>query len=116
MSVDTIPSHLLGLRACLLCSLVKSTEQFELDGCENCEYILGMKNNRDNVYNHTSASFDGFIALTSPEESWVGKWMRINRFQAGVYAISVSGKLPPDIIRELKAHGEAYKSRDRSTT
>lgn len=115
MSVENIPSSMRGLRACLLCSLIKTLDQFEYDGCENCDYVLGMKNNRDNVQVYTSNNFDGFVALTSPEESWVGKWLRINRYHPGIYAISVSGQLPGEIIRELKAHGETYKSRDRST-
>jgi len=115
VSVENIPPNLRGLRACLLCSMIKTIDQFEFDGCENCDHILGMKNNKDNVYNHTSSNFDGMVALTSPEESWVGKWLRINRFTPGVYAVSVSGRLPPEIIRELKTQGEAYKSRDRST-
>lgn len=103
-----------NLRACLLCSLVKQLEQFEGDGCENCEHILGLKHNRDNVYNCTSSNFDGMVALMDPGESWVGKWLRINRNVPGMYAISVAGRLPPEVVREIKAHGEVYKSRDRS--
>ena len=36
-----------------------------------------MKNNRDAVYDYTSSSFDGLIAMASPEDSWVAKWQRI---------------------------------------
>ena len=32
----------------------------------------------------------------------------------GMYAISVNGRLPPSIVRELKAQGLHYKSRDTS--
>ena len=66
------------------------------------------------MYNCTSNNFDGMVALMDPSESWVGKWIRINRYVPGCYAISVAGRLPPDVIREIKAHGETYKSRDRS--
>jgi len=38
-----------------------------------------MKNNKDNVYDHTSNNFDGIIALMSPEDSWVAKWQRIGK-------------------------------------
>jgi len=36
-----------------------------------------MKNNKDNVYDHTSNNFDGIIALTTPTDSWVAKWQRL---------------------------------------
>ncbi|XP_022227785.2 transcription elongation factor SPT4 isoform X2 [Drosophila obscura] len=77
MSFDAIPKDLRGLRACLVCSLVKSFDQFETDGCENCEEFLRMKGNKDNVYDHTSNNFDGLIALTTPTDSWVAKWQRL---------------------------------------
>ncbi|KPM06859.1 transcription elongation factor SPT4-like protein [Sarcoptes scabiei] len=91
----TIPQDLRHLRACLLCSLVKSFEQFEFFGCDNCEEYLGMKNNREMVYDCTSNNFDGKCI--------------------GIYAISVSGRLPPGIVRELKNRGVIYRSRDRSS-
>lgn len=112
--METIPKELRNLRACLLCSMIKTIDQFELDGCENCEQFLGMKGNRDMVYDCTSANFDGMIAMMNPEDSWVAKWQRINSLSKGMYAISVSGKLPPGIIRELKSRGITYKSRDTS--
>ncbi|CAB0035649.1 unnamed protein product [Trichogramma brassicae] len=112
--MDTVPKDLRGLRACLVCSLVKTFDQFEIDGCENCDEFLRMKNNKDNVFDCTSSNFDGIIAAMSPEDSWVCKWQRINRFHKGVYAISVSGRLPAANIRELKSRGINYKSRDTS--
>ena len=68
--------------------------------------------NRDNVYDCTSTNFDGMIAATSPDDSWVCKWQRINRFHKGVYAISVSGRLPNGIVRDMKSRGIAYRPRD----
>ncbi|KAK2166709.1 hypothetical protein NP493_1293g01031 [Ridgeia piscesae] len=112
MSLETIPKDLRNLRACLLCSLIKSFDQFEYDGCENCEEYLHMKKNRDAVYECTSSSFDGMIAVMTPDDSWVSKWQRISRFTRGVYALSVTGRLPPGIVRELKAKGITYRSRD----
>ncbi|KAI8128746.1 Transcription elongation factor SPT4 [Lucilia cuprina] len=90
MSFDTIPKDLRGLRACLVCSLVKSFDQFEYDGCDNCDEFLRMKNNKDNVYDHTSS------------------------FSRGVYAISVSGNLPQATLREMKSRGIPYRPRDTS--
>ncbi|VDK74317.1 unnamed protein product [Litomosoides sigmodontis] len=79
MSVESIPRDLRNLRACLLCSMIKSVEQFELDGCDNCERYLGMKGDEEKVSECTSSNFDGMIAATVPDESWVCKWQKINR-------------------------------------
>lgn len=38
---------------------LQTIEQFEFDGCDNCEEYLHMKNNRDIVYDCTSSNFDG---------------------------------------------------------
>lgn len=93
-----------------------------------------MKNNKDNVYDCTSNNFDGIIAVMSPEDSWVCKWQRISkilnyepvyklliltiylsgRFTRGIYAISVSGRLPKGIIRDMKHRGIPYRLRDTS--
>jgi len=114
MAVERIPRDLRNLRACLLCSLVKSFEQFEIDGCDNCEFVLGMRGNREMIFDCTSTNFDGIVALTTPDESWAAKWLRINKNKPGIYAISVSGKLPPAIYRELKSRNIAFKTRDRT--
>lgn len=58
----------------------QSFDQFEYDGCDNCEEFLRMKNNKDNVYDCTSNNFDGLIAVMSPEDSWVCKWQRISEY------------------------------------
>jgi len=112
--MDTVPKDLRNLRACLVCSLIKTFEQFEFDGCDNCDEFLRIRNNRENVYACTSANFDGMIAVINPEESWVCKWQRIGRFTKGVYAISVSGKLPMGIQREMKSRSIIYRNRDVS--
>lgn len=54
------------------------------------------------------------IAVMSPEDSWVCKWQRISRFSKGIYAISVSGRLPKGILREMKNRGMTYRFRDTS--
>nr|CAG4649051.1 EOG090X0NWO [Polyphemus pediculus] len=114
MSVDTVTKDLRNMRACLVCALIKTMDQFEFDGCENCDEFLRMKNNKDNIFDCTSTNFDGMIALMSPEDSWVAKWQRINRKCKGVYAISVSGRLPDSFIREMKSRGLTYRPRDTS--
>ena len=80
---ETVPKDLRQLRACLSCSLVKTFDQWENDGCENCDVFLHMKNNRDNVYDMTSSNFDGMVASMKPDDSWVCKWQRITKFKPG---------------------------------
>ncbi|CAI9574861.1 unnamed protein product [Staurois parvus] len=80
MALETVPKDLRHLRACLLCSLVKTIDQFEYDGCDNCDAYLQMKGNREMVYDCTSSSFDGIVAMMSPDDSWVSKWQRISEY------------------------------------
>ena len=42
-SLDCVPNGLRNLRACLLCSLIKTFDQFEMDGCDNCDSFLQLK-------------------------------------------------------------------------
>ena len=44
----------------------------------------------------------------------VAKWQRIEHFTPGMYAISVNGRLPNSIVREIKNSGVHYRSRDNS--
>jgi transcription elongation factor SPT4 len=109
-----IPNDLRNLRACLVCSLIKSISMFEDQGCDNCEDFLPMKGHLDRVYECTSSNFEGMIALMHPEESWVAKWQRISHHVKGMYAVSVTGTLSKSIQRELAQNGRAYRSRDVS--
>uniref|UniRef100_A0A6G1SPN5 Transcription elongation factor SPT4 n=1 Tax=Aceria tosichella TaxID=561515 RepID=A0A6G1SPN5_9ACAR len=102
---DPIPKDFHNLRACILCHLIKHADQFEKNGCENCEEVLGLRHNRDMVASCTSANFSGMIALCQPDDSWVARWQRLSKKVRGMYAIDVSGKLPIGIAQELKAMG-----------
>lgn len=113
-SVDIVPSSMRNMRACLLCSLIKTCDQFEVNGCENCEEWLQLKGDRERVYNCTSSAFEGIISLMQPNDSWVAKWQHIVGQERGVYALSVDGKLPPSIVTELKIKGKDYKIRNTS--
>jgi transcription elongation factor SPT4 len=44
----------------------------------------------------------------------VSKWLRIDGFQPGLYAVKVNGKLPQDIVDDLKSKGVVYRPRDGS--
>ncbi|CAK5050271.1 unnamed protein product [Meloidogyne enterolobii] len=74
MSIETVPTDLRNLRACLVCSLVKTLHQFEMDGCDNCDRFLGIKGDIEKCVECTSANFDGMIAVCDHNDSWVSKW------------------------------------------
>ncbi|KAK4472692.1 hypothetical protein MN116_003921 [Schistosoma mekongi] len=117
MAVNSvIPSELRQLRACLLCGLVKTLNQFQLNGCENCEDFLKMQGDREKVYECSSANFDGLLAMMSPNDSWVARWQMIDKLTPGVYAISVYGSLPSDVVHYLRSKGISYRSLDKSAT
>ncbi|GAB5586866.1 transcription elongation factor spt4 [Umbelopsis nana] len=111
---NVLPHDKKQLRACLLCSLVKNASQFRESGCENCEDIMQMQGNVERVAECTSANFDGVIAMMRPDESWVGKWQRIDKFTRGIYAVRVSGRIPDDVEDELDRRGITYRPRDGS--
>ncbi len=112
--MDVVPSELRRLRACLLCSLVKTHTQFRRDGCDNCEEVLQLRGASDRIQDCTSPAFDGLISLMAPSASWVAKWQRCDKFVKGIYAIKVSGKLPVDMEEELADKGIRYRPRDGS--
>uniref|UniRef100_A0A287DBT4 SPT4 homolog, DSIF elongation factor subunit n=1 Tax=Ictidomys tridecemlineatus TaxID=43179 RepID=A0A287DBT4_ICTTR len=105
MALETVPKDLRHLRACLLCSLVKTIDQFEYDGCDNCDAYLQMKGNREMVYDCTSSSFDGHLFLID----YMSPSFSSNFLPGQCLAVSF---LATGIVRELKSRGVAYKSRD----
>ena len=71
--------------------MVKTLDQFDRDGCDNCERFLKYRGNRFVTFRHhvtflwnnpmistfrdmviecTSASFDGLIGMMNPDQSW----------------------------------------------
>lgn len=102
---ESIPRDFHNLRACLLCHLIKHADQFEKNGCDNCEEYLGLRHHRDMVTSCTTVNFSGMIALCVPDDSWVARWQRISRKARGMYAIDVSGRLPAGIAQELRSMG-----------
>ncbi|KAG0018821.1 transcription elongation factor spt4 [Entomortierella chlamydospora] len=89
-------------------------EQFLRSGCDNCESLLEMRGHMDRVMDCTSQHFDGAIAVMQPSESWVAKWQRIDKFEKGIYAVQVQGRLPEDIEDDLETKGIKYRPRDGS--
>lgn len=102
---ENIPKDFHNLRACMLCHLIKHADQFERNGCDNCEEYLGLRHHRDMIQSCTTPTFSGMIALCQPDDSWVARWQRISRKARGMYAIDITGKLPNGIIQELRGMG-----------
>ena len=67
-----------------------------------------MKGSNDRVLDCTTANFTGFVAVSSPSESWVAKWLRMDKFAKGVYAMRVNGTLPEDLVDVLNDRGIKY--------
>lgn len=101
-------------RACLLCGIVQSLGQFRNEGCPNCESVLHFQDNDDVIRECASPTFEGIVAVRGSSQSWVAKWLRIENFVPGQYAVRVSGKLPDDIKNDLYSQGIEYRPRDGS--
>lgn len=101
-------------RACMLCGIVQSMSNFRNDGCPNCESVLHFADNDDLIRECTSPAFEGLVAYRGTKESWVSRWMRVENFVPGIYAVRVAGKIPPDVRADLSAQGVEYRPRDGS--
>ncbi len=62
----------------------------------------------------TSPTFEGLVASNGSDVSWVGRWLRIENFVPGLYAVRVVGKLPDDVRNDLYSQGIEYRPRDGS--
>lgn len=102
------------LRACLMCSIVLSKKHFERRGCPNCDSILKTTAVDNMADECTSPHFEGYIALCRPQLSWVAKWQRTTEGVAGIYAVSIQGQLPDDVVRDLRRRNYVYRPRDGS--
>lgn len=85
-----LPPRLKGLRACLRCRLIKSSQQFMDEGCENCNEELG--DDATAVENFTTPVFKGMIAMMEPKSSWIARWHRQENKARGMYAMKVYGQ------------------------
>eukprot|EP00051_Salpingoeca_urceolata_P002677 m.52085 g.52085 ORF g.52085 m.52085 type:complete len:104 (+) comp12264_c1_seq1:277-588(+) len=86
-------------------------EQFLKDGCDNCDAFLHLRGDVYKVDECTSSNFTGIIAVMDPSDSWVSRWQHVDKMTPGCYAMSVSGKLPGNIVESLPVR---YRSRDTS--
>ena len=96
----------------MLCSLIKSSDQFISNGCENCESLLSLRGDQERTFGCTSPTFEGMLAAMRPDRSWTCKWQRTDKFVPGLYAIQVVGQLPQEIQEDLLDKGIKYRPRD----
>ncbi|PSK57885.1 transcription elongation factor spt4 [Elsinoe australis] len=106
------PSQHKNLRACLICSIVQTTNRFFNSGCPNCESLLELVGSNDAITDCTSQVFEGLITLSDPTSSWVAKWQRLEGYVPGVYAVKVQGNLPDDVLQTVESAGVRYIPRD----
>ncbi|KAJ3425705.1 suppressor of ty 4 [Anaeramoeba flamelloides] len=102
-----VPFSQTNTRACLVCGLIKTHEQFGTDGCDNCPF-LEMIQDDEKIGVCTSPSYEGCVALMDPQKSWVGKWKGWVGKKPGCYALIVNGELPEDIVQELQERDINY--------
>ena len=79
-------------------------------GCENCPF-LDMIDNPERANACTSAFFEGQAALMDPRESWAAKWIRVDNYLPGVYALSITGSFDREIEEDLEARGIRWRCR-----
>lgn len=73
-----IPRESRGLRACMVCKLMKTSKQFFESGCENCP-MIDYRGNSNNVEQCTTANFSGSIALMSPKDSFIARFNGLSK-------------------------------------
>ncbi|KAL5378035.1 hypothetical protein PMIN03_008851 [Paraphaeosphaeria minitans] len=107
-------NQLRHLRACMVCSIVKTESQFKTQGCPNCESFLQLRGEHEQVQACTSQVFEGLITVSNTTKSWVARWQRLEGYVPGVYAVQVEGLLPEDVISAAEDAGVHYIPRDGS--
>lgn len=108
------PNQHKNMRACMVCSVVRTQQQFYSGGCPNCEAFMELAGNHDAIQDCTSQVFDGLITVSDTRKSWVARWQRLEGYVPGVYAVQVEGVLPEEIIAAAENAGVHYVPRDGS--
>jgi transcription elongation factor SPT4 len=108
------PNQQRHMRACMVCSVVRTQQQFTTQGCPNCEDILELAGNPEQVNDCTSQVFEGLITIADTSRSWVARYQRLEGYVPGVYATQVEGILPEDVLVAVENAGINYVPRDGS--
>mmetsp|Transcript_22023 Transcript_22023/g.50307 ORF Transcript_22023/g.50307 Transcript_22023/m.50307 type:complete len:264 (-) Transcript_22023:94-885(-) len=86
-------------RACLRCKLILTKEQFEDEGCANCEEVLEMAGNAGAVLACTTSLFKGEMAFMRPD-SFGARFTGLTRKKRmGLYAHHVRGEIPESYLQ-----------------
>lgn len=110
LAAASVPTDLKSLRACKRCGILKTFDQFIDYGCENCPFLT-MTDDQQKVNRCTTAFFEGTAAVMDPRESWAAKWIRVDNFLPGVYAIAVTGSFDPELEGDLADRGIRWRCR-----
>ncbi|XP_049848593.1 uncharacterized protein LOC126315381 isoform X2 [Schistocerca gregaria] len=70
---STFPVDPKTLRACRVCCLVKSQDQFSEFGCQNCYDVWSAAS----ALELTTPQFYGLVTMLDPAHSWVSKRQRM---------------------------------------
>jgi transcription elongation factor SPT4 len=108
------PGQQRNMRACMVCSIVRTQNQFLTQGCPNCEDIIELAGNPEQINDCTSQVFEGLITVADTSRSWVARYQRLEGYVPGVYATQVEGILPEDVIGAVESAGISYVPRDGS--
>ena len=77
---------------------------------QNCPF-LEMVDDPEKVNACTTAFYEGQAAVMDPRESWVAKWLRVDNYLPGCYAITVTGQFDKEIEEELENRGCRWRCR-----
>ncbi|EFA76981.1 transcription initiation factor Spt4 [Heterostelium album PN500] len=80
------PTNFKSAKACTGCGLVKTQQQFDENGCENCG------GGRRRASTTTTPNFEGVIAVLKPNESWIARKQGLDSRVPGCYALNMTDK------------------------
>jgi transcription elongation factor SPT4 len=106
------PNQHRHMRACMVCSVVRTEQQFKQNGCPNCESFLELAGNIEAIQECTSQVFEGMVTVSDTSKSWVARYQRLEGYVPGVYAVQVEGVLPEEAITAAENAGVHYQPRD----
>lgn len=71
-------------------------------GCDNCEEMIGMAEDRGRVEDFTTSNFSGMVTVMDPSTSWVTKWTHQRNKVPGCYCLMINAD-PTDAVLEVAA-------------